>query len=153
MKNSKDIVAGASSQRALGLCPNCRAPIIAGNKFCMECGTKLEGVISTKEPLAPGSTSSPSNIAVSSSATSSQQLPLRASRSGQSPVADMLAHYQVSQSLREMYFDLGIALSQHQEYARANEAFQQALVESGVRPETVDILFYLAYVSELGGQR
>jgi tetratricopeptide (TPR) repeat protein len=119
-------------------CPYCETLLGAHAKFCFKCGTKIEDII----PSSTGPLSIPP-----------QPVKSLTSRAQPSPVAEILVRHPVpTQSLCNIYFDLGIALADRQDYVRATEALQQALSETSSQVETTDILFYLAYAYDLSGK-
>jgi tetratricopeptide (TPR) repeat protein len=132
------------------LCPACQSPISSAVKFCTNCGTKLEW---PKSPRQQEPSSLPSPTSDASFSHQPRPLTLEPSRFQQSPVADLLAKNPFpSQSLRETYLNLGIALIERQNYIRAAEAFQYALDETSSSSETTNILFFQAYVYEQAGK-
>ncbi len=132
------------------ICPKCNARIADPfDRFCPECGARLEGTIPSKEIRSPSSDLPTSGI---TSSSKSQPLKLKSFAIQESPVADLLTRHRVPpRALREIYFEMGIALTDRQEYTKATEFFQQALNETGTTKST-DILFYLASVYEVAGQ-
>jgi len=147
MRQAKDMTTDKLSPGSKGpwvqwrQCPNCLAPINASSKFCSECGTRIEDFISSKEI-------SPEPISLAEDATL-HPLKRRAPKSTPFHVADLFPHRKVSEQIREMYFDLGVALLDRQEYSKAAEVFQNALNSQGAVPENAGILLYQAYACEM----
>jgi tetratricopeptide (TPR) repeat protein len=132
-------------------CSVCGSSIDPDDRFCGECGTpvKKSGAPSVKSPLEllqPSKEVTP-YLDLGDSQIQKGQL----SMIKQSPVAAKLAFHKISRTLREIYFDLGIVLSEHTRYTEAIEAFDAALTEKGSTPKTVEILLYLAHTCEQAG--
>src|SRR6266576_4878579 len=68
------------------------------------------------------------------------------------PDRSISAESQSPRRLRELYFELGQALSQHERPAEALQAFQQALKEEGANPSGDVVLFNLGQTQERIGK-
>src|SRR6266699_3711900 len=112
--SSKDTTSKVLSSGLEGQCPKCHGSISLNDKFCGECGTTLgSGVASQK---AGASISGPLMLETTASSPSSS-LQVKAAKTLPAPAADLLAHHRIpSRRLRELYFDLGIALADRRAY-------------------------------------
>lgn len=136
-------------------CPECGIKNDINNQFCIRCGFRFDGGRLSEEQPESEVVSSPVDMTMTSAMpaqsrpTHSQSLKLLSPEPQQSPAADLLARYQVTLPLNTLYFQVGLALMQSQAYVKAAEAFQNALDADISPPQESDVLFALAYASEL----
>ncbi len=123
-------------------CPNCRNQVNLHHKFCSECGTQIEDLLSSQMRTAE---LMPFESEISLQAAKYQAPPFN--------IVAMFPHHEVSRSLREMYFDLGFALLCDQKYDDVITAFRHALDEDGTTPDQTEIMLYLAYGYEMHGDK
>lgn len=153
MKSLKDTTNDISPE-AKRECPNCHVLVRVGSKFCYKCRQRLDDETTTSGPLSSDvkdRTTIPLPASPDTVPADTPSAAQEAFHPPPSPVAAVLAHQQNIRSLSELYFDLGAALLQLQEYTKAAEVLQTAVDTQGTTSEIGNILFCLAYAYEQGG--
>ncbi len=144
MSDTKEVAISTSSTLTKE-CPSCGKLNSVRNTYCVRCRTRLPETPSSEVRVPTGElTIQPP--------TPSTTGPLVFS--DMSSIQALLATRISTLQLRQLYFDLGIVLSQQGEYDKAVEAFQSALnvaMNNRESPGTFDIRLYLAYILEEAG--
>lgn len=142
MSETKEIV-GTTSSTATKECPSCGKINNARNTYCVKCRTRLPETVFSEGRLPTGELAAPPPVPSAEITRMFSDISL---------IKMLLVNRTSALRLRQIYFDLGIVLSQQQEYNKATEAFQQALsTPAEDDPKTSDILLSLAYTQEEAG--